>query len=44
LIDDLPDEGALFTGYGQAIKMNIRTNIPADFMNTALAFNVAPDY
>ena len=33
-IDDLPDDGALFTGYGQAIKMNIRTNLGSDFLSS----------
>ena len=44
LIDELPDDGALFTGYGQSIKMNIRTNISADCLNNIINFDVAPSY
>ena len=32
-INDLPDDGAIFTGYGQRIKMNIRLNSGQDCMN-----------
>ena len=44
MLDELPDDAALFTGYGQSIKMNIRTNMPADVLTTSFNFNVAPDY
>jgi hypothetical protein len=38
-IDELPDNGALFTGYGQRIKMNIRLNAAGECLN---AFGIAP--
>jgi hypothetical protein len=31
-LDELPDDGAVFTGFGQSVKMNLRTNLPADFV------------
>ena len=32
-INELPDEGSVFTGYGQRIKMNIRLNPAAELLN-----------
>lgn len=32
-IDELPDDAAVFTGFGTSIKMNLRTNMAPDFVS-----------
>ena len=43
-INDLPDDAALFTGYGQSIRMTIQCNPSSDFICQNYIGNAAPDF